>query len=150
MLADNDSAWLVCTGTASSGCTYTIGYWKTHTIYDGEKKRNSTWDKIGGENTLFFGTGQSWYQVLMTTPSESNAYYILAHQYIAASLNKKAGADQSAIASELERAGMLLSTYDGKPYVMADISGDLKDEFIRLAETLDMYNNGLIGPGHCK
>ena len=26
---------------------------------------------------------------------------------------------------------------------------DLRDQFISLAETLDAYNNGLIGPGHC-
>ena len=151
-LADNDSAWLVCTGAASSGCSYTIGYWKTHTSYDGDKKRNNTWNACGagGEKTMFFETGQSWYQILMTSPSESNAYYILAHQYIAAFLNQKAGADTSAINAELALAADLLSKYDGKPYKMSDISGAVREDFIRTAATLDMFNNGEIGPGHCK
>ena len=149
-LADNDSAWLVCTAAGSSGCSYTVGYWKTHTRFDGKKKRNDTWDKCGGENALFFDTGQSWYQVLMTVPSENNAYYILAHQYIAAFLNKKAGADMSAVNAEFGHAEELLGKYDGKPYKMSDISGAVREDFIRTAATLDMFNNGEIGPGHCK
>ena len=150
VLSDDDSAWLVCTAPQATGCTYTIGYWKTHTIYDGKKKRDNTWDECGGENALFFDTGQSWFQVLMTTPSVENAFYILAHQYIAAFLNEKAGADIAAIRAEFVRAGELLAKYDGKPYKMNQITGAIREEFIRLAETLDMFNNGEIGPGHCK
>lgn len=149
-LTDSDAAWLVCSGKSTGGCSYTQGYWKTHTIYDGQKKRNSTWDKCGGENSLFFKTGQSWYEVLMTNPASGNAYYILAHQYIAAYLNKLSGADTSAIDLQLSHAAGLLSKYDGSLMKMTDIIGDVSSDFISTASVLDQYNNGDIGPGHCK
>jgi hypothetical protein len=149
-LTDSDTAWLVCSGGSTGGCSYTQGYWKTHTIYDGTKKRNNTWDKCGGENTMFFKTGQSWYEVLMTNPSSENEFYILAHQYIAAYLNKLSGADTSAIDEQLAHAAELLGKYDGSQMKMSDISGGVSKDFISTASTLDQYNNGYIGPGHCK
>ncbi|WP_437179724.1 beta strand repeat-containing protein [Pelotalea chapellei] len=150
-VTDSDTAWLVCTGSTSGGCSYTWGYWKTHTVYDGAKKRNATWGKLaGGENALFFGLGQSWYNVLMTDPSGGNAYYILAHQYIAAYLNKLSGASVSVIDSDFKHAAELLEKYDGSPLITSDVSGAVRDDFITTASRLDQYNNGMIGPGHCK
>ena len=149
-VTDSDIAWLVCTGTTTGGCTYTQGYWKTHTIYDGDKKRNSTWDKVGGENQLFFKTGQTWYEALMSEPATGNAYYILAHQYIAATLNKLSGADAEMVDADLKHAAQLLDKYDGFPLKMEDISGSLREDFISTAYRLDQYNNGITGPGHCK
>lgn len=149
-VTDSDPAWLVCTGTIGGGCTKTYGYWKTHTIYDGAKKQDKTWTQAGGENQLFFKTGQSWYDVLMTTPSGGNAYYILAHQYIAATLNKTAGADTSVVNAHIAYAAELLDQYDGYPMKMTEMSGSVRNEFIATATLLDQYNNGITGPGHCK
>lgn len=149
IVSESDGAWLVCTGTSNGGCSYTQGYWKTHTTYDGIKKRNTTWDKIG-ENTMFFNTGQSWYEVLMSDPSEGNAYYILAHQYIAAYLNKLSGVDTSAVDAQLKQTAELLDMYDGNPKKMSDVNGSIRTDFINTASVLDQYNNGTIGPGHCK
>ena len=150
IVTDSDTAWLVCTGTTGGGCTKTYGYWKTHTTYDGTKKQDATWAQIGGENQLFFKTGQSWYEVLMTTPSGGNAYYILAHQYIAAILNKAAGANTSVVAAHLAHAAELLDQYDGYPMKMTDMTGSVRNDFVATAALLDQYNNGVTGPGHCK
>ena len=75
------------------GCTLTFGYWKTHSQY-GPAPYDATWEQIqpNGENSNFFLSGKNWHQVLWTSPAGGSAYYILAHQYIAAVLNQKNGA----------------------------------------------------------
>jgi len=136
------------------GCTLTPGYWKTHSMY-GPAPYDDTWALVlpDGEDTGFFDTGQTWYEVLWTEPKGGNAYYILAHAYIAATLNGLRGADTSAITSELAQAALLLDQYDGNPDSMDGLKGkqarEVRATFIALAAVLDDYNNGYIGPGHC-
>ena len=78
-----------------------------------------------------------------------DAYYILAHQYIAAYLNQLNGADTSAISTELNTAGTLLS--DNNPGTLTGRGKlALRQTFVNLAGILDNYNNGIIGPGHCE
>lgn len=131
------------------GCTLTPGYWKTHSIY-GPAPYDDTWAQIG-EDTPFFLSGQSYYEVLWTNPKGGNAYYILAHAYIAAGLNELNGADFTAAQAAYEAATDLFNTYT--PDDVAGLKGkngkETRDEFIALAQILDDYNNGLIGPGHC-
>ena len=147
---ENDMTWDAGMYLPTVGCTYTQGYWKTHSKY-GPAPDDETWALVeeNGENSLFFNTGQTWYKVLWTQPRRGNAYYILAHQYIAAHLNVLNGADTSDITDELEHAEDLLDQYDGNPKSMANIRGFIRYDFIRTAEVLDDYNNGDIGPGHC-
>ncbi|MFQ5924878.1 MAG: hypothetical protein ACE5IE_02645, partial [Dehalococcoidia bacterium] len=128
-------------------CTLTPGYWKTHSIY-GPAPYDATWALVG-EDSLFFDTGQSWYEVMWTPPAGGNAYYILAHHYIAAVLNELNGAPTAAVAAELAHAAFLLDQYDGSPDPMSDITGSVREDFIATAAVLDDYNNGIIGPGHC-
>ena len=130
----------------SEGCTLTPGYWKTHSMY-GPAPYDDAWALVSpdGEDTAFFLSGQSWYQVLWTPPANGNPYYILAHQYIAAYLNNLNGADTSVISEALSIASSLLSTH--RPN--SRFSKSLKNEFISTAYTLDQYNNGYSGPGHC-
>ena len=141
---ENDS-WTVnvhvpCVG----GCTLTPGYWKTHSEY-GPAPYDDTWAQLpNGADTPFFGTGKSWYEVLWTPPSGGNAYYILAHQYIAAYLNGLNGADTSVLGTALTDAAALLDTYD-----TTSIPRSVRSNFTNLASTLDQYNNGYTGPGHC-
>ncbi|MFW5740421.1 MAG: hypothetical protein ACOC1F_08650 [Myxococcota bacterium] len=99
-----------------------------------------------GADTLFFLSGASYYEVLWTAPA-GNIYYILARAWIAAQLNQLNGADGSAIAGEFEEARQQLEMYE--PAQMAKVKGQLRKTVLSLAETLDQYNNGLIGPGHC-
>jgi len=106
---------------------------------------NETWDLVGPAS-LFFDTGRTWIAVL-GAPPRGNAFYILAHAYIAAYLNELSGADTSAVASVLAHAQELLDSYDQN---MGAIVGDVRKDFIDTAEILDNYNNGYIGPGHCE
>jgi hypothetical protein len=148
--ATDSDGWTVtvhvpCVG----GCTLTPGYWKTHSEY-GPAPYDDTWASIG-EDTPFFLSGQTYYEVLWTPPTGGNAYYILAHAYIAAELNFLNGADPSAAQDAFDEATDLFNTYT--PEEVAGLKGkvgkELRAQFIDLAEILDDYNNGYIGPGHC-
>ncbi len=137
------------------GCALTPGYWKTHSKY-GPAPYDNTWALVdpNGEDSEFFDTGQNWYEVLWTEPKGGNAYYILAHAYIAAALNEANGASVPAeVAAAMDDAEILLDEYDGNPESMDDLKGktarEVRSEFIDTAELLDDYNNGIIGPGHC-
>ena len=143
--ATGQDTWSVAVHVpCEGGCTLTPGYWKTHSSY-GPAPYDDTWASVG-EDTKFFTSGQTWYQVLWTTPSGGNAYYILAHAYIAAKLNELNGADTSAdVIAALSHAETLLSTYGPS----SNLSKSVRADFIATASTLDQYNNGYIGPGHC-
>jgi hypothetical protein len=138
------------------GCTLTPGYWKTHSKY-GPAPYDDTWALVepDGEDSAFFDTGQSWYEVLWTEPKGGNAYYILAHAYIAAALNEANGACvPPEVATALDNAEFLLDRFDGKPERMREglkcrRARRARRGFIKNAEVLDDYNNGIIGPGHC-
>ena len=149
-VTDSDPACITIKEGEDDDCIRTQGYWKTHSKY-GPAPYENTCESVGDDrgDSPFFGTGQSWYEVFWTEPKKGNAYYILAHQYIAAYLNALNGADTSDITDELKHAEDLLDQYDGNPKSMANIRGFIRYDFIRTAEVLDDYNNGDIGPGHC-
>jgi len=138
---------VVITVPCAGGCTLTPGYWKTHSSY-GPAPYDDTWALIG-EDTPFFYSGQSYYAVLWTNPAGGNAYYILAHAYIAAELNKLNGANFSAAKEAFDAATALFNDPGNTPDYVAGLKGKKRAEWINLAVTLDEYNNGLIGPGHC-
>ncbi len=133
------------TGLCGVGCTRTYGYWKTHTKY-GPAPRDATWDLIGedGEDTPFYLSGQSYYGVLWTKP-RGNAYYILAHQFIAARLNILGGASST---PEVDEA-LAWSEAFFSQYTPNGWPASLKGKALSYADLLDQYNNGVIGPGHC-
>jgi hypothetical protein len=119
-----------------NGCTLTLGFWKNHT---------ELWDNLLDANTAsfitsttFFGSGQTYLQVL-NTPPLGNAYYILAHQYIAALLNAGAGANTSVVSTQLAQATQ---------YFQGSLTLT-RDQIIALAGALADFNEGITGPGHC-
>jgi hypothetical protein len=122
------------TPTASLGCTFTQGYYKNK-----------------GKNLLpsgtFYLSGQSWLAVLDTPPQQGNAYYILAHQFIAAVMNAKSASVPSAVASAISSA----TTYFGKatPDNWSANGAYSKNQLTAWADLLDSYNNGKLGPTHC-
>ncbi|GAP12518.1 hypothetical protein LARV_00254 [Longilinea arvoryzae] len=134
----SDNWRVTVTVPCATGCSLTPGYWKTHSSY-GPAPYDGTWAQVG-ENTPFYLSGKSWYDVLWTTPQGGNAYYILAHAYIAAHLNQLNGADVSAVASQLAWAEGFFTT---------TLSKSTRTYVLSVASILDNYNNGLIGPGHC-
>jgi hypothetical protein len=156
-----DSEWDVTVNlrcTTDGGCTLTPGYWKTHSIY-GPAPYDDTWGQVG-EDTWFFyaedeyGTPQSYYQVLWTSPQGGNAYYILAHAWIAAYLNTLNGAsvpDEVAVA--MAQAEAWFDDPDHTPDYAAGLKGNAGREeralLLMIASYLDDYNNGVYGPGHC-
>lgn len=138
------ATWVVDVNVPCGGCTLTPGYWKTHSSY-GPAPYDPTWAGIG-ENTIFFLSARSWYTVLWTAPKGGNAYYILAHQYIAARLNILAGANTTpAVDATLAWATGFFNTYAPT----ANLNKTIRGQAIAAAELLDAYNNGYIGPGHC-
>lgn len=135
------------------GCTVTQGYWKTHSEY-GPAPMDETWRKMEADLALdppfhedapFFLSGQTAYEVLWTAPSRGNAYYILAHQYIAAKMNVDAGADATEIGTGLGWGRWFFETYTPTSVLPRSVRG----RALELAEHLQDYNAGLIGPGHC-
>ena len=172
-IAPNDNDYTVKSVTTSfeteEGCTLTLGYWKTHNeSFTGGAPPDAGWDNItpNGEQTGFFTTDGAnsfpttgpnappftWFTVFWTS-SSGNAYYQLAHQYMAAKLNILNGADPSAVSTAIADAEALFGGA-APNFTPADIgalkgSDPLRQQFITLAGTLGSYNEGTIGPGHC-
>lgn len=123
------------------GCTLTQGFWKN--------PKKGPWPSPFNRDDEFYLSGQSWQDVLLTAPKD-NAYYQAAHQFIAASLNGANGASSTDEVDAAIALGQdLFSFYE--PGDIAGLSGDdpLREQFISINDTLDAYNKGDIGPGHC-
>jgi hypothetical protein len=137
---------VVCT------CTLTQGYWKTHNLlFNNGKNADPTWTAsssnpplTNGASTPFFLSGQTWYQVFWTAP-KGNAYYQLAHQYMAAKLNMLSGA--SAPPSVIAAIAYAESFFQNN--TPTNWPKSQKNTILNNAGILGSYNEGLIGPGHC-
>lgn len=132
-----------------SGCTYTQGFWKTHSDR-GPAPYSDGWQAVGPdeEDTAFFNSGQTWYEVFWTAPRGGNAFYILAHQYMAAKLNVLNGAGSTdAVDDALAGAEALFA---GLAAGSTTLATSQRTDALAWASTLDSYNNGVIGPGHCE
>jgi hypothetical protein len=149
--------WTVTVTVPCPGCTYTQGYWKTHSSYGPAPYDQEGWAKLGdfdgdgvakeADEMLF--SGGTWYNVFTTAPKGGNAWYILAHQFMAAYLNvaNGAGADAMVIAA-LGEAYALLENKN--PATFSDWKGSAEAKrMIELAGILDQYNNGYGGVPHC-
>ncbi|MBB6612879.1 hypothetical protein H7F15_17690 [Pontibacter sp. Tf4] len=119
------------------GCTRTQGYWKNHAD-PGKKQYNSTWDNY--LEATFYSSGMTYLQVL-NTPPQGDAYFILAHQYIAAELNVAAGASMP---TDVKTAYNTATAYFKGEKELS------REEMVTIADLLDDYNNGKTGPGHCE
>jgi hypothetical protein len=138
----------------SLGCTYTMGYWMTHSIYGPAGPYDLTWDlKLGGDAIFLkpgWDTGYTWYSMFWAPPKGGNAYIILAKQYMAAWLNindvdPEKTADPSLIGTALTDAEALLGAY-----LPTDIlEPAVREQFIMLADILNQFNEGYLGPPHC-
>jgi hypothetical protein len=130
------------TAACLPGCTLSQGYWKTR--YPG----NWPGSVLSGGLTLgtVNYTAAELESILNTEPAGGEGLLILAHQLIAAKLNVANGADSSAIASTIAAANAMI----GGLVVPPVGSGSLPSSTVSaLATTLQQFNEGLIGPGHC-
>lgn len=118
---------------AGDGCTYTQGWYK-----------NQGKDQLPAGN--FYLSGDSWLTVLQTPP-KGNAYYLLAEQFIPASVNAQSASTPPTVTAALSAA----ATYFGvaTPANWSAGGSYTKDQLIGWAGTLGSYNEGSVGPGHC-
>ncbi len=119
------------------GCTLTQGYWKNHHAGAKNHAQQQPWPVDEAVSLC----GQTWLEILQTPP-KGDAWYILAHQWIAASLNVASGA--------LAPPDVVAALTQGEA-LLADcsIDADEHDAAIADAGLLDDFNNGAVGPGHC-
>ena len=122
--------------TNSTNCTYTIGYWKNHT-------------ELWPVTDLTLGTVNYTAAELLSILNQSvegNGLVSLAHQLIGALLNIANGADPTAAQAAIDDANDLIGGLVVPPVGAGFIHPSETDA---LTQTLDDYNNGIIGPGHC-
>ena len=156
---DSDTVNIHVTVHCNQGCTLTQGYWKTHSAR-GPAPLDDTWNLAPNvypgapsglaENTPFYFSGQTWYQVFQTPSSSGNAYYILARQYMAAVLNILNGASStSAVNTAITNATTYFNNAANTPASALNLSKSARNTLLGYATTLANYNTGLTGPGHC-
>jgi hypothetical protein len=125
-----------------SFCTATLGFWKNHP---------ALWDQAGEKTVLttttFFNSGQNYLTILGTPSAGGNAYIILAKQYIAAVLNTNGGASGNA-SVDAAIAGAA-AYFAAAPAGIPNPIDPTRSQLLGWATTLDQFNNGVIGPGHC-
>ena len=126
----------VTTTAAAQNCTFTLGYWKNHV---------GAWPTT----SLTLGTvtyNQANLLAILNQPAVGNGLVILAHQLIAAKLNIINGADPTSVIATIPAADALIGSQVPPPVGSDSASPGSVNA---LATTLDQFNNGLIGPGHC-
>jgi hypothetical protein len=127
---------VVATTAPTRNCTFTQGYWKNHT-------------EVWPATSLTLGTVNytaAQLLAILNQPAQGNGLIILAHQLIAAKLNIIYGADPTAASAAIATADAQIGNLVIPPVGGGSLSpGSVNGT----ATTLDNYNNGLIGPGHC-
>ncbi len=147
-----------CVGTEA--CTRTQGYWKTHGPIPKGNNSNE-WPPSAIPMTL--GTTESYSALellqILETPApgngsckikgdpNANGLLTLAHQLIAAELNVANGADNSLVAGDIAAAHTLIGSLVIPPIGSGCLTPSATSS---LASRLDLYNNGGLGPKHCK
>jgi hypothetical protein len=146
--------WVIQVDVPCTGCTLTLGYWKTHSTYGPAPKADDGWFSIGdvdgdgtaeGPDEMFFTSGKTWLQIL-NTASAGDQYLNLARQYVAARLNLANGVTSppASVTSAIDAATTYFQTQPA-----GITSGRLPKSLQTAPGVLDQFNRGLIGPGHC-
>jgi hypothetical protein len=135
------------------GCTLTIGYWKTHAGGVGHNADMVTallpirlGTPAGVKSVQVTSAGQA-ISLLSMSGDASNGINKLYAQLLGAKLNIASGASDSAAASTIAAADAFLATHNAADW--SSMTKAQKAQVLAWATTLDTYNNGLIGPGHC-
>ena len=130
----------VCGCSNPTGCTRTQGYWKS--------KPGAIWPSPYSRTAMFFSSGLTWQQILQTPPAGGSAYLILAHQYIAASLNRASGASAP---SSLQTVLNTSKAYFSGGTNLDSCGGSSCETQKTWAGMLDTYNDGRYpgAPAHC-
>lgn len=125
-----------------SSCTYTQGYWKNHEEkWPAPYSPTAKWMQPGNITPV------TWDGLMGMSVAGGNAYMQLAHQWIAATLNKQSGAPMSAsVVTVLNQAKAWLIL---KTPVNGAVPNFKDSQATAWAGVLDNYNNGKLGTPHC-
>lgn len=135
------------------GCTLTIGYWKTHAGFTGRNPDRVTpllpiWlGTSGGAKSVQVTSAAQAVSLLSMSGDASNGINKLYAQLLGAKLNIAKGADGSAVANTISAADAFLATNNAADW--GGLTRAQRNTVLGWMTTLDNYNNGLIGPGHC-
>ena len=117
-------------------CTFTQGYWKNHP---------DAWPVAGLTLGTVFYTKAQLLQILGQSVN-GNGLVSLAHQLIAAKLNIANGADGTVVNATIAAADAQIGALVCPPIGAGSLSpGSTNGK----TQTLDDWNNGITGPGHC-
>ncbi|PYH83731.1 hypothetical protein BO82DRAFT_33485 [Aspergillus uvarum CBS 121591] len=149
--SDPATVTVKCTGGGGGGgggCTRTIGYWKNHPeAITSPTNLLPIWLGTEGGSKSVKVESAAQAVTIEGIPTASNGIDKLYAQLLAAKLNIKSGADGSAVASTIQAADAFLATYNSGDW--ASLTNAQKSQVNGWATTLDNYNNGVTGPGHC-
>jgi len=136
------------------GCSFTIGFWKTHAGFgpqpDHVTKFLPIWlGTAGGSRSINVNNVLIAYNILVmkTYGLPTNGITKLYAQMLAAKLNIANGASGSAIASTISAADAWLANHRWTEW--SSLSKSAQKQVLGWLTTFDNYNNGIIGPGHC-
>jgi hypothetical protein len=118
------------------GCTFTQGYWKNH------EEAWTTGSLVIGNTTYT----QAQLLTILRTPVRGDASVALAHQLIAAELNRANGA--AGVPAIAEAQDWMRRNGTRLPYRTASGSAAAA-QASALTNALASYNEGATGPGHC-
>jgi hypothetical protein len=138
---------------SGDACTRTIGYWKTHAGFgpqgDVVTPLLPVWlGTAAGAKSVHVTTAALAVSLLDRSGDASNGINKLYAQLLGAKLNIANGADGSAILQAIAQADAFLATHAAADW--SSLSSAQRQQVLAWAATLDDYNNGRIGPGHCR
>jgi hypothetical protein len=118
-------------------CTYTQGYWKNHP---------EAWP-VGSLTLGTVNYTQAQLLLIFNQPAAGNGMLSLAHQLIATKLNIAQGASAPAgVNAAIAAADALIGSQVVPPIGSGFLSPGTTSS---LTSTLDNFNQGITGPGHC-
>lgn len=134
-------------GFPTQNCTYTQGYWKTHGAGACHNGNNADEWPVGSLTLGTVNYTAAQLCAIFNQPAQGNGLTSLAHQLIAAKLNIAQGAvAPPAVAQAIADADALIGGLIAPPIGSGSLAPNATSG---LTGTLDQFNNGVTGPGHC-
>jgi len=142
-----------CPG-ALIGCSRTIGFWKTHAGFGPQDDFITPLLPVwlgtpGGKKSFFVDSAELAEDILSEDVygDASNGITKLYAQLLGAKLNILSGASDIDVTGVISAADAFLAEHDWRDW--DNLSAQEQMTVLDWKDTLDDYNNGYIGPGHC-
>jgi hypothetical protein len=133
-------------------CTRTIGYWRNHAGFgpqaDVVTPLLPLWvGMAGGAKSVHVTTAALAVSLLDRRGDASNGINKLYAQLLGAKLNIANGASSSGVFQTIAQADLFLASHGTVDWYA--LSSSQRQQVLAWMSTLDDYNNGRLGPGHC-